>query len=72
VADEETKISENLRRELEFRFLHTFGRAWLDRNVPALCGRTPRSAAKLKTQRKDLVALLRSFDHPLRRDLICM
>jgi hypothetical protein len=64
VADEEIEIPEDLRRELGLRFLHTFDRAWLDSDVPALCGRTPRSAAKLTTQRKNLVALLTSFESP--------
>jgi hypothetical protein len=31
-------------------------------DVPALGGRTPRNAAKLKTQRKNVAALLKSFE----------
>jgi hypothetical protein len=61
-ADEEIEIPEGLRRELELRFQDEYDRAWLDMDVPALGGRTPRNAAKLKTQRKNVAALLKSFE----------
>lgn len=35
---------------------------WLDENIPALSGLTPREAAVDPTRREDLVALLNSFD----------
>jgi len=35
---------------------------WLDENIPALSGLTPREAAADPTRREDLVALLNSFD----------
>lgn len=37
-------------------------RRWLDEEVPALGGMTPRQAADDPTRREDLVALLRTFD----------
>jgi hypothetical protein len=37
-------------------------RRWLDEEVPALGGITPRQAAVDPTRREDLIALLRSFD----------
>ncbi|MEA2023185.1 MAG: SEC-C metal-binding domain-containing protein [Actinomycetota bacterium] len=35
---------------------------WLDENIPALSGLTPREAAADPTRREDLIALLNSFD----------
>ena len=35
---------------------------WLDENVPALRGVTPRQAAVDPTRREDLITLLRSFE----------
>ena len=35
---------------------------WLDENIPALAGLTPREAAVDPTRREDLIALLNSFD----------
>ena len=37
-------------------------RKWLDEPVPALGNRTPRHAAKLKTVRPKLIALLKDFE----------
>lgn len=40
-------------------------RRWLDEEIPALAGMTPRQAAADPTRREDLIALLRSFeDYP--------
>ena len=38
-------------------------RRWLDEPVPALGNRTPREAARLKTGRPKLVALLQEFEN---------
>jgi len=52
--------------ELEAQVLQQFAdryyRGWLDEELPALAGRTPRSAAKLKTQRAKVAALLREIE----------
>ncbi len=48
-------------------FLSNYYRAWLDEPVPALGNRTPRKAAKLKTQRPQLVALLKQIDGGMQR-----
>ena len=43
-------------------FLEQYYRSWLDEPIPALGGRTPRHAAKLKTQRPVLVSLLKYIE----------
>ena len=37
-------------------------RIWLDTPVPMLGGRTPRRAARLKTMRPQVIALLKEFE----------
>src|SRR5690606_24366527 len=52
--------------EVREQVLETFGRAyeqrWLDMELPALGGRTPRQAAADPTLRPDLLTLLAEFD----------
>jgi hypothetical protein len=49
-------------REMLGEYYESYYRKWLDQPVPALGNRTPRRAAKLKTQRPKLVALLKDFE----------
>ena len=52
--------------ELEAQVMQQFAdryyRGWLDEAIPALDGRTPRSAAKLKAQRAKVAALVREIE----------
>jgi hypothetical protein len=48
--------------ELVEQVLDMMERRWIDEEVPALGGITPRQAAVDPTRREDLIALLRSFD----------
>jgi hypothetical protein len=48
------ELAAEIRDRLELR--------WLDENIPALGGVTPREAAADPTRREDLIALLRSFE----------
>jgi len=43
-------------------FARDYERRWLDMEIPALAGLTPRQAADDPTRREDLVALLAEFD----------
>jgi hypothetical protein len=54
-------ISEEAKAAAE-EFLTRYYRSWLDESIPALGGRTPRHAAKLKTQRPILVSLLKMIE----------
>lgn len=44
------------------QLMQTYYRGWLDEEIPALGGRTPRAAARLKTQRPKVAALLRGIE----------
>jgi hypothetical protein len=44
-------------------------RRWLDEEIPALAGMTPRQAAADPTRKEDLIALLRSFENYPRNEL---
>jgi hypothetical protein len=59
------KISEippDVQAEVLGRFYDEHYHKWLDEPVPALGDRTPRHAAKLKTMRPKLIALLKDFE----------
>ena len=43
-------------------YIRTYEKKWLDDQLPALSGLTPREAAADPTRRPDLIALLASFD----------
>ncbi len=43
-------------------YIRTYEENWLDDQIPALAGLTPREAAADPTRRQDLIALLASFD----------
>lgn len=58
-AQLEPELQQRMRREL----LDKHYRAWPDIPVPALDGRTPRHAARLKTQRQRVVDLLKEFEN---------
>ncbi len=64
-APSATRISD-IPPEVESQILAEFSgryyRAWLDEQIPALGGRTPRHAATLKTQRSKVAALLREIE----------
>lgn len=53
---------EPLDSEVMDQIVDMIERRWLDEEVPALGGITPRQAAADPTRREDLIALLRSFD----------
>lgn len=62
---EETEITESpveVQPETLSEFYERYYRNWLDEQVPALGNRTPRRAAKLKTARPKLIALLKDFE----------
>ncbi len=59
---EEPEIPPEVQAELLGRFYADHYRKWLDQPVPALGNRTPRHAAKLKTVRPKLIALLKDFE----------
>jgi hypothetical protein len=62
-AQSETpEIPPEMQAELLERFYEDHYRKWVDQPVPALGNRTPRHAARLKTQRSKLVALLKDFE----------
>ena len=43
-------------------YIRGYETSWLDDEIPALAGLTPRQAAADPTRRPDLIALLTSFD----------
>ncbi|MDZ4257132.1 MAG: SEC-C domain-containing protein [Gemmatimonadales bacterium] len=49
-------------------FLTEHYRDWPDHPLPALAGRTPRHAARLKTQRAKVVAILKDMEHHMAQD----
>jgi hypothetical protein len=57
----EPEIPPALRAQIEGAFFEKYYRDWLDLAIPALGGRTPRHAAKLKSQRARVAALLRGI-----------
>jgi hypothetical protein len=58
--------------ELVAQIVDAIERRWLDEAVPALGGITPRQAVADPTRRKDLIALLRSFERMPATDAITM
>lgn len=56
------EIPPDVQAEVLGRFYDEHYRKWLDEPVPALGDRTPRHAAKLKTVRPKLIALLKDFE----------
>jgi hypothetical protein len=68
----ERRRSDALPPEVEARMLgeyyDRYYREWLDHPLPALDGRTPRHAARLKTGRPKLVALLKELENLSERD----
>jgi hypothetical protein len=75
-AEASAEVPEDLRRELQRRFQDEYDREWLDMDVPALGGRTPRNAAKIRRHRQKVAALLKSIESspagPGARDLTWM
>jgi hypothetical protein len=49
-------------------FLTEHYRDWPDHPLPALAGRTPRHAARLKTQRAKVVAIVKDLEHHMAQD----
>jgi hypothetical protein len=49
--------------EIVRAFYEQHGRRWLDEPIPALGGRTPREAARVRAGRSRLVALLQEFEN---------
>jgi hypothetical protein len=56
------EIPDEAQQKLLGEFYERHYRGWLDEPIPALGGRTPRHAAKLKTIRPKLIALLKDFE----------
>src|SRR6185295_7771852 len=62
-AEEKTpEIPDAEQEKLLAEYYERYYRNWIDEPVPALGGRTPRHAAKLKTIRPKLIALLKDFE----------
>jgi hypothetical protein len=66
-AKEKPAVSPELEAELLQRFYEEHYRKWPDEPLPALGNRTPRYAARLKTLRPKLVALLKDFESQAER-----
>ncbi len=62
------ELPPELEREVVTQFYEQHYRSWLDEPVPALDGRTPRHAARLKTARPKLVALLKQLENHMERE----
>jgi hypothetical protein len=58
----EPDIPVEQQREILGGYYEEYYRKWLDEPVPALGNRTPRHAARLKTARPKLIALLKDFE----------
>lgn len=56
------QIPPEVEAEILGRYYEDYYRKWLDEPIPALKGRTPRRAAKLKTMRTRLTALLKDLE----------
>ena len=59
---EKPKIPPEVQAEVLGKYYAEYYRKWLDELVPALGNRTPRHAARLKTVRPKLIALLKDFE----------
>ncbi len=66
--DPASTVPAELEREVLAQFYDQHYRSWPDVPLPALGGRTPRKAAKLKTVRPKLEALLRQLENGSERD----
>jgi hypothetical protein len=64
----DAEIPPEVERELMTRFYEEHYRKWLDEPIPALGGRTPRHAARLKTVRPKLVDLLKGLENRMEHD----
>lgn len=60
-------IPEEQLRALEEKLNQRYAEEWLDRPVPALGGKTPRQAARTKSGRKKVDALLKGFENSAAR-----
>jgi hypothetical protein len=65
--EEITESPQEVEPETLSQFYGRHYRNWLDEPVPALGNRTPRRAAKLKTARPKLIALLKDFERKSER-----
>jgi hypothetical protein len=59
---EESDVPIEEQRKILGEYYESHYRKWLDEPVPALGNRTPRHAARLKTTRPKLIALLKDFE----------
>jgi hypothetical protein len=64
----EAELAPDVQAQLTREYLDRHYRAWLDQSVPALGGKTPRAAARLKSARPELVALLKTMSSRADRD----
>lgn len=60
-------VPPELEPEVVTAFYDRHYRSWLDEPIPALDGRTPRKAARLKTGRPKVVALLKQLENSMER-----
>jgi hypothetical protein len=58
----ESEMPAHLEREIYAEYQNEYYRRWLDEPVPALGGRTPRNAARLKAVRPKLIRLLKELE----------
>jgi hypothetical protein len=65
--DPRDRVPPEVEREIVTRFYDEHYRKWLDEPIPALGGRTPRHAARLKTARPALVDLLKGLENQMER-----
>jgi len=61
-------VDRELEHEVVSKFLTEHYRKWVDAPIPALGGRTPRHAARLKSARPALVVLLKELERAMARD----
>jgi hypothetical protein len=66
----ESDLPEQVVDQARAQFEERYMREWLDTPLPALGNRTPRHAARLKTQRGKVVELLKILDNDLARDAL--
>lgn len=64
---ERLEVPTEVEAEVVTAFYREHYRGWLDQPIPALNNRTPRSAARLKSQRPRVVALLKELENGMER-----
>ena len=63
-----SSVPPEVQHEVVTQFYEQHYRSWLDEPVPALGGRTPRHAARLKTVRNQVIDLLKGLENRMERE----